>query len=60
MNRRSTRCYYIWLGGNIISWTSKKQNVVAQSSAEAQYRALASLTSKPIWVKQFSPIIRFL
>ena len=30
----------------------KKQNVVARSSAEAEYRAMASTASELIWIKQ--------
>jgi hypothetical protein len=34
-----------------VSWRSKKQEVVARSTAEAQYRAMALSLSEMIWVK---------
>ncbi|CAN1170498.1 Retrovirus-related Pol polyprotein from transposon TNT 1-94 [Linum perenne] len=51
-NRKSTTgyCSYVW--GNLVTWRSKKQNVVARSSAEAEYRALALGICEGIWLKR--------
>jgi len=38
----------MFVGGNLVSWKSKKQYVVARSSVEAEYRALASAACKLI------------
>nr|GEZ22701.1 putative reverse transcriptase, RNA-dependent DNA polymerase, Gag-polypeptide of LTR copia-type [Tanacetum cinerariifolium] len=38
-------------GGTPISWKSKKQSVVSQSSAEAEYKAMASTVSEVLWVR---------
>ncbi|KAB2634462.1 S2-RNase [Pyrus ussuriensis x Pyrus communis] len=41
----------IIITGNLVTWKSKKQNVIARSSAEAEYRAMASTACELIWLK---------
>jgi len=40
-DRRSTSGYFTFVGGNLVTWRSKKQSVVARSSAEAEFRGMA-------------------
>ncbi|RVW25573.1 Retrovirus-related Pol polyprotein from transposon RE1 [Vitis vinifera] len=40
-DRRSTSSYFTFVGGNLVTWKSKKQNVVARSSAEVEFRGMA-------------------
>ncbi|PKU79659.1 Retrovirus-related Pol polyprotein from transposon TNT 1-94 [Dendrobium catenatum] len=51
VDRRSTFGYCTFLGGNLVIWRSKKQNVVARSSAEAEYRAMALGICELLWIK---------
>ena len=39
---RFTSGYVVFLGGNLVSWSPKRQPVVSRSSAEAEYRAVAN------------------
>ncbi|KAL4312901.1 hypothetical protein GQ457_01G023630 [Hibiscus cannabinus] len=48
--RRSTSGYCTYLGNSMISWRSKKHTIVSQSSCEAEYKAMASVTCELVWL----------
>ena len=40
-DRRSTSGYFTFVGSNLVTWKSKKQNVIARSSVEEEFRGMA-------------------
>ncbi|GJV89059.1 ribonuclease H-like domain-containing protein [Tanacetum coccineum] len=48
--RKSVSGFCLYLCNNLVSWKSKKQATISRSSAESEYRCLASTTCETIWV----------
>lgn len=51
-DRKSTSGGCKYLGNNLVSWSSKKQNYISLSTAESEYVAAASVCAQLVWMSQ--------
>ncbi|CAM8981883.1 unnamed protein product [Rhodiola kirilowii] len=51
-DRKSTSGGCFFLGNNLVSWFSKKQNSISLSTAEAEYITAGSCYTQLLWMKQ--------
>ncbi|XP_019418509.1 PREDICTED: uncharacterized protein LOC109329286 [Lupinus angustifolius] len=56
--RKSIYGLCVFLGDSLISWKSKKQQTVARSSPEAEYRALASTSCEIQWITYLLQVLQ--
>lgn len=49
---RSTSGYYFTLGSSVFSWSSKKQETVAQFTAEAEFIAATAAVNQALWLRK--------
>jgi len=50
-DRKFTLGYFTFVRGNLVTWKSKKQNVVALSSAEGEFRGMTKGLCEILWIK---------
>ncbi|XP_076951121.1 uncharacterized protein LOC143624310 [Bidens hawaiensis] len=58
-DRKSTSRYFTLVGGNLVTWRSKKQKVVALSSAEAEFQGIARGLAEVLWIHKLLTEIGF-
>ncbi len=55
---KSTTGWLTMIGGGLVSWTSRKQSIVALSSTEAEYIAYGEAVQEMLWLRQLLQEIR--
>jgi hypothetical protein len=51
LDSKSTTGFLLQVHGNVVCWSTKKQNTVALSSTEAEYVALACAAAELVWLR---------
>ena len=49
--RCSTSRYCVFLGSNILYWSSKRQDTTSRSSTEVEYRCVANVVAETSWLR---------
>ncbi|GKD65132.1 ribonuclease H-like domain-containing protein [Tanacetum coccineum] len=44
-------CYCVFLGDNLLSWSTKRQHILSRSSAEVEYRGVANIVAEIVWLR---------
>ncbi|CAH9142670.1 unnamed protein product [Cuscuta epithymum] len=57
--RRSTSSYCVYLGDNLLSWSSKRQPTLSRSSAEAEYQGVANVVAETCWLRNLRSFSNF-
>jgi hypothetical protein len=52
-DRHSTSGYVFLLANGAISWSSRKQKTIAQSTSEAEYMAMTDAANQAVWYRGF-------
>lgn len=51
LSSRSLSAYAIFIGSNLVSWKTKKQQSVSKSSGETEYRSMSTSASELVWIQ---------
>ena len=50
-DKKSISGYCTYVGSNLVTWRSKKQDMVSTSSVETEYHSMAQTTFEMVWLK---------
>ena len=50
-DRKSTSGYFTFVGGNLVTWRSKKKKLITLSSAKAEFRGISKGVCELLWLR---------
>jgi hypothetical protein len=58
-NRSSTSGFLVYVGDNLVSWSSRKQDIVTLSSCEAEYVSACETAKEIVWINHLLSELTF-